>query len=125
MFKFISRSAVHMATFFALLIALALYDRRSGLSANRPFVKVSSFSGNIEGTVSDEHGAMLSNVNVAIKGTQRSTATSGSGRFSISVNAGEEATLVFSLAGYQSQEIHLGTKTTLDVMLKAESENSK
>ncbi|WP_374754765.1 carboxypeptidase-like regulatory domain-containing protein [Dyadobacter soli] len=113
-----------MATFSALLIALALYDQRSALTANGPLLRVSPLAGNIEGTVRNEDGALLSNVNVVIKGTQRSTATSGSGRFSISVNAGEEATLVFSLTGYQSQEIHLGTKTTLDVMLKAESDNS-
>lgn len=79
----------------------------------------------IEGTVRNEDCALLQEVHVLIKGTQRSTTTNAAGRFQISVNAGEEATLVFSLTGYQLQEIYLGTKTSLDVMLKAESGQSR
>ena len=116
---------MHMATFSALLIALALYDHRSEVTANKLFLKAGPMVADVEGTVTNEDGTLLPNVNVLIKGTQRSTITSNAGRFSISVNAGEEATLVFSLAGYQSQQIHLGTKTTLEVMLKAESNSSR
>ncbi|GGH20835.1 hypothetical protein GCM10007423_01490 [Dyadobacter endophyticus] len=84
-----------------------------------------ALTADIEGTVRNEDGALLSNVNVLIKGTQGITRTSAAGRFSISVNAGEEATLGFSLAGYQLQEVHLGSQTSLDVMLKAESNQSR
>lgn len=98
-----------------------MFDRKQKITANELFMEAGPMVAEVEGTVRNEDGLLLSNVNVLIKGTQRSTMTSAAGRFSISVNAGEEATLVFSLTGYQSQEIHLGTKTTLDVMLKAES----
>lgn len=121
MLKTIATFCRHTAIISALLIAMLMFDRKQKITANELFMEAGPMVAEVEGTVRNEDGLLLSNVNVLIKGTQRSTMTSAAGRFSISVNAGEEATLVFSLTGYQSQEIHLGTKTTLDVMLKAES----
>lgn len=115
----------YLATFFVLIVALFLLNRKPEPTANELFMESGPMTADIEGAVRNEDGALLSNVNVLIKGTQRSSLTSAAGRFSISVNAGEEATLVFSLAGYQSQEVHLGSQTSLDVMLKAESNQSR
>ncbi|OJV13937.1 MAG: hypothetical protein BGO21_20210 [Dyadobacter sp. 50-39] len=110
-----------LASLFVLAAAFFLFDRRPEPAANELFMETSHITADIEGTVRNEDGTLLPEVHVLIKGTQRSARTDAAGRFLISVNAGEEATLVFSLTGYQSQEIHLGTKTSLDVMLKAES----
>lgn len=112
---------IFLASLFVLAAAFFLFDRRLEPAANELFIETGNMTADIEGTVRNEDGTLLPEVQVLIKGTQRSTRTNAAGRFLISVNAGEEATLVFSLAGYQSQEIQLGTKTSLDVMLKAES----
>ena len=114
-----------LASLFVLAAAFFLFDLRPKPTANALFIETVHMTADVEGTVRNEDGALLQEVHVLIKGTQRSTTTNAAGRFQISVNAGEEATLVFSLTGYQSQEIYLGTKTSLDVMLKAESGQSR
>ncbi|WP_051664189.1 SusC/RagA family TonB-linked outer membrane protein [Dyadobacter crusticola] len=77
----------------------------------------------IEGTVRDENGELLPGVSIIIKGTQRGAVTDVSGRFTISVNEGEEASLIFSFVGYQSQEILIGNQSAIEVTMKADSKS--
>lgn len=65
---------------------------------------------------SQEDGSPLPGVNVVVKGTTTGTATDANGNFSITVPSGE-ATLVFSFIGLESQEIAVGTRSTIDVAL--------
>ena len=73
----------------------------------------------ISGTVSDEKGGGLPGVSIVIKDTQRGTTTDGNGQFRISV-PDKSVTLVFSFVGYLTQEIPIGSKTTLSVVLKTD-----
>jgi TonB-linked SusC/RagA family outer membrane protein len=57
----------------------------------------------------------LPGVNVIVKGTNSGTTTSGDGAYSLPVP--ENATLVFSFIGFKTQEIAVGSRTTLDVQL--------
>jgi TonB-linked SusC/RagA family outer membrane protein len=74
----------------------------------------------ITGTVSDENGMGLPGVSVLIKGTQRGTTTDAVGKYKLVLSDNNEI-LVFSFVGYLSQEITIGSQTTLNVSLKPDT----
>jgi iron complex outermembrane receptor protein len=51
-----------------------------------------------------------------VKGTTTGSATDGSGNYSVTV-PGNETVLVYSFIGYVSQEVTVGTRTTVDVVM--------
>ena len=65
---------------------------------------------------SKEDGSALPGVTVAIKGTTNGTITDLQGSYKINVPA-NATTLVFSFVGMKSQEIEIGTQTTINVVL--------
>jgi TonB-linked SusC/RagA family outer membrane protein len=69
----------------------------------------------ISGRISSESGEALTGVSVSVKGTTRGTTTDSKGEFTLSVP--ENAVLVISAIGYVSQEITVGTQTTIAVRL--------
>lgn len=71
----------------------------------------------ISGVVSDEKGAGLPGVTVAVKGTTRGAVTDASGTYRITTPDGAQ-TLVFSFVGYATQEIAVGNQTTISVQLQ-------
>jgi TonB-dependent starch-binding outer membrane protein SusC len=72
----------------------------------------------VSGTVKDESGNAMPGVNVLVVGTSNGTVTDATGRYSISVGSG--ARLLFSFIGYTSQEVAVGTSTTLDISMKVD-----
>lgn len=74
----------------------------------------------VTGKVTDSGGGVLPGVSVVIKGTTNGTITDGNGKFSIS-NVPEKATLIFSFVGMKTQEVSVGSKTTLNVLLEEET----
>ena len=73
----------------------------------------------INGTVTEEEGLPLPGVNVFIKGSTTGTQTDFNGEYSINANQGD--ILVFSFVGKDTQEITVGTQTTIDVTLGEDS----
>lgn len=73
----------------------------------------------ISGTVTSESGERLPGVNVVIKGTQRGTATDQNGSFRIEV-PNENSVLIFSFIGYVKQEVIVGSRTAVNISLKAD-----
>lgn len=69
----------------------------------------------VSGKVSDSGGSPLPGVSVTVKGTSQGSVTDATGKYSL--QAGNNATLVFSYIGYTSQEIVVGTKSTIDVSM--------
>ena len=67
---------------------------------------------------SKEDGSALPGVTVAIKGTTNGTITDLQGSYKINVPAGS-TTLVFSFVGMKSQEVEIGTQTTINVVLES------
>lgn len=61
-------------------------------------------------------GTTMPGVNVLVKGTTNGTSTDSNGDYSLSVD-NESAVLVFSFIGFTSQEITVGSKTVIDVVL--------
>ena len=70
----------------------------------------------ISGNVTDSLGKGIPNVTVSEKGTKNSTATNTDGSFVFGVT-GTQPTLVFTSIGYTSQEIAVGSETTINVRL--------
>ncbi|MDR0573548.1 MAG: TonB-dependent receptor [Tannerella sp.] len=72
----------------------------------------------ITGSVADkETGEILPGVNVAIKGTTMGVVGDIDGNFSIPV-AGPDAILIFSYVGYVTQEIRVGNRKVINVLLE-------
>lgn len=74
----------------------------------------------VNGTVKALDGETIPGVSVKIKGTQTGTMTDVNGAFSLNVpNANSE--LQFSFIGFVSQDIKVGTQTTINVTLQESS----
>ncbi|MBC9929768.1 SusC/RagA family TonB-linked outer membrane protein [Chitinophaga qingshengii] len=72
----------------------------------------------ITGSVTDaKDGHALPGVTVQVKGTAIGTVTNASGAFTVSVQ-GQQRVLRFSFVGYEEQEVTLGDKTDVRVVLK-------
>ena len=72
---------------------------------------------NVTGQVtSTEDGEALPAVNVLIKGTTTGTVTDIDGNYNLAI-PGDDVILVFSFIGYTSQEVTVGTQSTINVSL--------
>lgn len=73
----------------------------------------------VKGVVSDEAGETLIGATVSEKGTTNATITGLDGDYTLTV--APNATLVIVYIGFQSQEVHVNGKQTIDVVLKGDS----
>jgi TonB-linked SusC/RagA family outer membrane protein len=71
----------------------------------------------VTGKVTDDKNQPLQGVTVTAKGTQRVTQTNETGAFSIEMPSGITV-LVFTYAGMETQEVNVGTSTSISVQLK-------
>jgi TonB-linked SusC/RagA family outer membrane protein len=76
----------------------------------------------ITGKVTDDKGSPIANVSVIVKETKVGTATKADGTFSISVPANAQF-LVFSSVDMLSQEIPIGSQSTISITLKADEKS--
>jgi TonB-dependent starch-binding outer membrane protein SusC len=74
-----------------------------------------SVSGKI---TSSDDGSGIPGVNILEKGTTNGTVSDADGGFTI--NVGSSSTLVFSFVGYLSQEISVGSQTSINVTLQSD-----
>lgn len=74
----------------------------------------------ISGTVTDSKGLSLPGVSVVAKGTTIGTVTDFDGKFTLAIPA-DVQTLVFSFVGMKTQEITIGSKTKVNLVLVEES----
>ena len=73
----------------------------------------------VKGIVRDASGIALGNVTVLIKGSKVAVQTDGDGNFSL--NAPEEGVLIFSIIGYQQQEVKINGQAVLNITMIIES----
>ncbi|MBN2667508.1 MAG: TonB-dependent receptor [Bacteroidales bacterium] len=74
----------------------------------------------VSGTVTDAAtGDAMPGVNIQVKGTSQGAITDIAGKYSIA-NVDRSATLVFSFIGYVSQEVAIGSRTVVDMVLAQE-----
>ncbi len=89
----------------------------SQISSERETGTPQSVDITVTGTVSDERGGPLPGVSVVLKGTQRGTTTNTSGEFTLNV-PDVSAVLVFSFVGYKSQEVAVGTQSSIKLTMQ-------
>lgn len=75
----------------------------------------------VTGTILDETGAPMPGVNVILKGTSVGTASDTDGKFSLQV-PNDQAVLVVSFVGYETQELPVGSRTSVTVNLAPDAE---
>ena len=103
-----------------LLINLG-FSNAIKLSASEPAVTNSSQQDiKITGKVTDTSGGSVPGVSVVVKGTTNGTITDVDGNYSLS-NIPANSTLVFSFVGMNKQEIVIGSKTAMNVVMAEES----
>lgn len=86
------------------------------VSSPREEVSPASRQFSVSGTVADADGA-LPGVSVQVKGTSTGTSTGAEGKYTLA-NISPDATLVFRLLGYQTQEIMLSGRQTLHITME-------
>ena len=71
----------------------------------------------VSGTVTDENNVGIPGVSVFVKGTSTGTITDVDGKYTLKVSSG--ATLVFQSIGLATQEVVVGTESTIDVNMES------
>lgn len=75
-----------------------------------------AFEAQVTGMVTDENGEPMPGVTITVQGRSMGTVTDINGEFSL--DAPENATLVFSFIGFKTQNIQVGNQTTLNVTMQ-------
>jgi Ca-activated chloride channel homolog len=75
----------------------------------------------ITGKITDNSGLVVAGVNVSIKGISQGTTSDLKGKYSIKVST-KGAILQFAFIGFVTQNVKVGTKDTLNIMLKEDSQ---
>lgn len=95
---------------YLLLVGLLLFGFLTGAAQER------TVSGKV---TAQEDGSALPGVNVVVKGTTTGTVTDGEGNFRISVPSGDTF-LVFSFIGLLTQEVPVGVRAVVDVVMSSD-----
>ncbi|SDL62805.1 TonB-linked outer membrane protein, SusC/RagA family [Catalinimonas alkaloidigena] len=77
-------------------------------------------SATLQGTVIDDTGEGIPGVSVLAKGTSVGTITDVSGNYTLTIPNPQDAILVFSFVGYTTQEVPVGSQTTINVTLASD-----
>ncbi|HVG13827.1 MAG TPA: SusC/RagA family TonB-linked outer membrane protein, partial [Chitinophagaceae bacterium] len=72
----------------------------------------------VSGTVKDAGGAALPGATVSVRGSSQTTSTDAAGAFRITLPPAA-STLVVSYVGYLTQEVPVGTRTTISIVLQS------
>lgn len=75
----------------------------------------------VTGTVTDSRGEALIGVSILVKGTENGTITNLDGNYTLTAD-NFNAVLVFSYIGYQTQEIPLNGRTSIQVVLQEDTQ---
>lgn len=104
-------------------ISYTISDRQIVLTNSTNESKTKGNSGQqkpVSGRVTDTAGGPLPGVSVVVKGTTYGTITDKDGNYSLS-NIPENALLQFSFMGLRMQEVIVGNKTAINVVMEEES----
>ena len=83
-------------------------------------VEVEIMLASVNVSVTDENNEPLPGVNVIVKGTSSGGTTDASGN--VTIDAPDNAILIVSYIGYKTQEISVGTRTSISVKMSPDSE---
>lgn len=103
-------------------VSYNIVDRQivlSGMAPSKTY-SVSAQQKTVVGTVTDNTGQPLPGVTVVVKGTTQGTVTNADGEYTIS-SLPEDATLVFSFVGMQTQEVVVGKQSKINITMEVDA----
>jgi len=116
MIKFYFLKEKKVTSFFIVLGILFLFIGYPAMAQNNSATHL------VKGTVtSADNNSPLPGVNVYLKGTTNGTVTGINGKYSIQAKSGD--VLVYSFIGYSKEEIIVGSKQVINVVLKPTSQS--
>ena len=118
--QYVFLTAKHMAKLLLTIVSL-LYQTSSIATTPLPPITENNVQIEVSGKISDVNG-VVPGVNVLIKGTTRGATSDGDGNYNITVDNANQ-TLVFSFIGYQTQEIVVGNRTTINVTMVEDAQS--
>ncbi|MBY5959551.1 TonB-dependent receptor [Membranicola marinus] len=80
-----------------------------------------NFVGAVSGKVTDEEGEPLIGVNVVVQDSNNGTSTDFDGNYMLE-NVDDDAVLVFSYVGYQTQEVEVDGRSVIDVKMSSDAQ---
>jgi len=101
-------------------VKYSINDRHIMLFLEGMSTNVSQQQKSISGKVTDSTGGSLPGVSVVVKGTTNGTITDIDGKYNLP-NVPANATVQFSFVGMKTQEVAVGAKTTINVVLAEEA----
>lgn len=75
----------------------------------------------VSGTITDDAGEPLIGASILVKGTTSGTATDIDGNYTLDLPAGADV-LVISYTGFETQEVEVGTRTRVDIVMASGAE---
>lgn len=93
----------------------------SSLNTLNDYHQIAQQSQGITGTIRDGNNEPIIGANVMVKGTTIGTITDLDGKYTLQGVPGGSV-LVFSYIGYETQEINIGNRTSIDVVLREDME---
>jgi len=107
-----------LTVFFSFLLFISSYGTSLSKTEETPDVldQQQPQTRRLTGTIYDEDNKPVPGVSVVIKGTTKGIATSAEGAFSIIVEP--NSVIVVSFIGYETQEVEVGDKTAVHIVLK-------
>ncbi len=105
----------HLSRIFHLLLFLFIFYSPSFASAE--YKEVQQNGKTVTGLIKDQQGEPLPGVVVAVKGTTIGTYSDENGKYSLNV-PNSNLTLTFSFIGYNTQEVALNGKSSLNITLQ-------
>ncbi|MGI9541873.1 MAG: SusC/RagA family TonB-linked outer membrane protein, partial [Cyclobacteriaceae bacterium] len=113
----LTKRFLQVSTAFLLAFGVAVegHAYNENMSMTKVFIKLNALDIDLSGKITDEGGQGLPGVNILIKGTSQGTTSNADGNYQMSV--AEDAVLLFSSVGYETQEINVNGRSTIDVVL--------
>ncbi len=76
----------------------------------------------VTGKVIDEEGLPLPGVSISEEGTSNGAVTNMDGEFDLDISNDEDAILIFSFLGFQTQEVNVGNQSEFEITMEESSE---
>jgi TonB-dependent starch-binding outer membrane protein SusC len=99
-------------------IHIRLKEIKSPKAQASPLLPQAAAAAPVTGKVTDEQGEPLPGVTILEKGTTNGTTSDAAGAFSLTT--ANNATLIVSYVGFQTQEVAVNNRTTITIKLKAD-----
>ncbi|OJY91444.1 MAG: hypothetical protein BGP14_15860 [Sphingobacteriales bacterium 44-15] len=105
-----------------MIVSLDHHEKAAALQSGQSPDPAEKMKLTVAGKVTDKNGAPVPNVSVVEKNTNNGTVTKNDGTFSLSV-ADANATIIFSIVGYKTQEIAVSGRNRLNIVMEPEAQD--